>query len=260
MWHCLSQMCICDIQHKVDMNNTIKLSRSTSFQSSSDSSMSIDDSIYHNTKHIKEVVHFAKQIIIITGCSNAKQILYACQLHDACHPVTKSKVDFIFQKKKYSRTNLEEFHADIASDILKRASTLNNVSIEIIKLLIMATNLQTYNDIDLIEDIALMKCIIRCADLCHFTYNLDEHITHYNFLNSIDIIHTPASNIIFIDKFVIPTFEKLYIFNPNKEFLKYLIQIKINKQYWIKQTVKCTLPYNFIYYKQPGGIARCLGK
>jgi hypothetical protein len=197
-------------------------------------SMSNDETVYHNRNHVIEVENFAKEILHTLNFSPTTNVyiavVYACRLHDVYHPASNTN-KYEFNGEVFEE--LESFHMTITKFILSKIDTLlSDEYICFIGELILATNLRTY-DTKKTTVLEKMKCVIRCADLGHFTYDFENHMKHFTRLNNemgggID----QNSNISFIDRFVLPQFELLHEIFPCDLFQSYLDQIKRNRSYW----------------------------
>ena len=199
----------------------------------SQKSMSVDRSKYHTIYHIIEVELFSKEVLQVLGyrvrSKTFQNMVYACRLHDVYHPASNLK-EFIFDSKKYDI--LENMHSAVATYILKKTNIRDADSLELITTLILSTNLDSYN-LDNNCEIDILKCVIRCSDLCHFTFELLSHIDHTKRLeNEIGKSIPPQSNVRFIDLFVIPQFELLHSHLQCQSFQKYLENIQKNRNYW----------------------------
>ena len=159
-----------------------------------------------------------------------QNVVYACRLHDAFHPASNSK-KYLFNSKTYDV--LENMHSAVATYILKKTNIRDAYSLQLIQTLILSTNIDSYNlDANCEQDI--LKCVIRCSDLCHFTFETSSHIEHSKCLeNETGKAIPPESNVRFIDMFVIPQFELLHSHFQCKTFQTYLDKIRKNRYYWV---------------------------
>ena len=203
---------------------------------------------YHNKRHVTDVVNFSKEILRIfhVPCTSIehKVVVYAAYLHDIYHPANNT-IDLQLYYTNLTKTccdeikNLEDFHARISTYILEtqiydhEISTSPNAK-HLIYDLILSTGLKTYSYEDPHIEREKLKCILRCADLCHFTFATKLHKEYsLRLMTEMNVSVNPIENVQFIDKFVIPTYEKLFRFHQSYEIIEYINRINVNRLFWV---------------------------
>lgn len=229
--------------------------------------MSSDNSIFHTKNHVQQVVvHFATKALKCfdilepdaTWLYNRSQfesvILCSAYMHDIYHPANgKSHIDkemivkiasecltgdIVNHIEDTNSVNLEVLHAIIGVHHTPDSFQFNSNQKQFMMHMIMATELDSYSDIKIMNVISptlqdIGKTIMRCSDLSHFTMPWKEHLLWVQRLcNEMEFEMNVCGQIDFIDKFVLPQFNILHCFARSKDTLKWLSCIMENKKVW----------------------------
>ena len=211
--------------------------------------MSNDISVYHNKTHVIEVVDFMKKTI------NEMQetvpefktkewrfiLVASAYMHDICHPAGQDRTN-IEDVAKYVtgnladlKVNLEHLHSEIGVAMLKRTRSFAKIATDetIITELIKATELKTYTVEYPKSTIEIAKLMIRCSDLCHFTFELPLHLQRVRALNKeMGWDFCFQDNAGFISEFVIPQFELLVKVCGTPCTKEWLHNVMFKHKYW----------------------------
>ena len=106
--------------------------------------------------------------------------------------------------------------------------------LDIIEKLILATEVNSYFEpADDDEGMQIAKLIIRCADLCHVTKDMDYHLLNVHCLNNeLGITLSAKANAGFIEKFALPLFIKLDEYCKTQKSAQWIQTIKAKIDYW----------------------------
>lgn len=211
--------------------------------------MSNDTSIYHNNTHVIEVVDFMKKIIneideIVPEFKTKEWrfiLVASAYMHDICHPAGQDRA-YIEDVAKYVtgklpdfRANLEHLHSEIGIAMIKRTKSFSRHMTDenIITELIKATELKTYTIEYPKTTIEIAKLMMRCSDLCHFTFELPLHLNRVTALNKeMGLDFCVQDNAGFINEFVIPQFELLVKVCGTPRTKEWLHNVMFKYKYW----------------------------
>lgn len=215
--------------------------------------MSNDESVYHNRKHLEDVVKFVKEAInevsksvpAIASHEWRVALVTAACMHDICHPAGGDKANIhqiaqhVTGKLPELNATLEHMHGQIGVAMLQQTKSFSKVpqqqkTIQVYRIteLIMSTNLETYN-IPFEPQLSIMdvaKTIIRCGDLCHFTFELPRHLRRVKALNK--ELGITMDNVNFIQRYVVPQFELLSKVSGTPRSKEWLSNILFKLHYW----------------------------
>ena len=203
--------------------------------------MSKDSSVYHNITHVIEVVDFMKEIInemkeIIPEFKTKEWrfiLVASAYMHDICHPTGQDRTG----KLPDVRVSLEHLHSEIGVAIIKRTKSFSRHTTDenIITELIKATELNTYTIEYPKTTIEIAKLMIRCSDLCHFTFELPLHLKRVKALQKeMGVDFCFQDNADFITEFVIPQFELLVKVCGTPRTKEWLHNVMFKFKYWSK--------------------------
>ena len=213
--------------------------------------MSNDISVYHNKTHVIEVVDFMKEIInemkeIVPEFKTKEWrfiLVASAYMHDICHPagqdrgVIEDVAKYVTGKLPDVRVSLEHLHSEIGVAIIKRTKSFSRHTTDenIITELIKATELKTYTIEYPKTTIEIAKLMIRCSDLCHFTFKLPLHLKRVEALNKeMGLDFCFQDNADFITEFVIPQFELLVKVCGTPRTKEWLHNVMFKFKYWSK--------------------------
>jgi hypothetical protein len=230
--------------------------------------MSTDDSIFHTTEHVEQVVKFATKALkcfdIIEpdetwnyGRSQFENVIIcSAYMHDICHPANGSReivekiaseclgtrlkrsIDISNHIEDTKALKLESLHAIIGAHHTPDTFNFNSNQKQFMMSMIMATELNSYSDMERMNVVSptlqdIGKVIIRCSDLGHFTLSWKSHLKWVRRLcNEMEFEMSATSQIEFIDKYVLPSFKLLNCFARNEKTSKWLSYIMANRILW----------------------------
>lgn len=234
--------------------------------------MSTDNSIFHTTEHIEQVVLFATKALKClnvlepdeTWIYNRSQfesvIICSAYMHDICHPANgkshidretiekiasecrgnrlRRSIDIVNHIENKCEANLELLHAIIGIAYTPDSFNFNSNQKQFMMSMIMATELSSYSDVANINVVSptledIGKVIMRCSDLSHFTLPCKEHIEWVKRLcKEMEFEMSAKGQIEFIEKYVLPQFKLLHCFAKSKETSEWLSSIMANKRLW----------------------------
>lgn len=221
--------------------------------------MSFSKSVYHNHEHVEEAARFAKEAIAEVEHNNpgllspemASTLVEAAYLHDVYHPAGGDQktihdiAEFVTGRLPGLNSTLEHLHGQIGVALLKRTKTFRSLDlvaqarrVELITQLITFTSMDTYErtmrvSLDLSDPISVAMIIIRCADLCHLTFELPKHLQRVRALNNeLHTVITRADNVGFIERFARPHFEALARICRSARAEEWLVAVRFKHRYW----------------------------
>jgi 3'5'-cyclic nucleotide phosphodiesterase len=213
--------------------------------------MSDDPEVYHNDRHVRDVADFLKEAIrelpddLMFDKNKERCMITAALMHDVCHPAGKSNKEIhdnmveILCDDSHSN-HLETIHAQIAISLLNKSNSFASLgtvvqarNYDFITEMIKATDMATYFEEEEDEEKAIAKLIIRCADLCHVTKDMDYHMLNVKALNTeLGIVLTSEQNANFLKKFALPLFNKLDDICKTEKTAEWVAAVENKIVYW----------------------------
>lgn len=220
-------------------------------------SMSNDRSIYHNHRHLQDVVLFIREAIDEAGKTNPAfrerewrdVLIAAAYMHDVAHPAGEDRENTIEAVTRHVTgklpsidATLEQLHGEIGVALMRKTTSFlkvalvdRDVRIERITKLILSTNIQTYGvqPIESMDTMAVATVLLRCADLSHFTFDLPKHLRRVDALNrEIGSTISREKNAEFVTQFVLPQFEALSRICGTPRAEEWLTNVRFKLRYW----------------------------
>lgn len=219
-------------------------------------SMSNDASVYHNQRHLRDVVVFVREAIEETverhpaiaerGWRDA--LIAAAYMHDVAHPAGESRKTIesltlhVTGRLPSIDATLEQLHSEIGVEFVIRSSSFSKVPpldrsalIERIAKLIQSTALETYEPARgaPTDPMAIATVLLRCADLSHFTFDLPTHLRRVRALNrELGFVVPRAKHAEFIRTYALPQFEALAALCASPRAEEWLTSVRFKLRYW----------------------------